>query len=197
MSYRPLEYYLQQEAELVKTVREPIFFSWRVEPAVIFGRHQIKEQEINVAYCEANGVRIVQRQSGGGCVYADEGNVMMSYISPSQHSKEVFKTFIARIADALKQIGYEAVTTEHNDILVDGHKVSGGASYTTPTGTVVHCTMMYDVNIQAMLEALTPSAEKLAKHSVASVRQRVVNLKEIKDIGTTEQFEQRLCQILR
>lgn len=183
-----LEEYLQKESDLVKTVKEPIIFTWIVAPTVIYGRHQVREQEVNDAYCAEHGIRVVQRQSGGGCVYADEGNVMVSYISPSTHSKEVFDEFLHLLSETFRKMGYEAVTTQHNDIMVNGRKVSGTASYTTPTGTVVHASILYDVNLDALQQAITPAAEKLAKHAVQSVRQRVINLREIKDLGTTENF---------
>lgn len=183
-----LEEYLQKESDLVKTVKEPIIFTWIVAPTVIYGRHQVREQEVNDAYCAEHAIRVVQRQSGGGCVYADEGNVMVSYISPSTHSKEVFDEFLHLLSETFRKMGYEAVTTQHNDIMVNGRKVSGTASYTTPTGTVVHASILYDVNLDALQQAITPAAEKLAKHAVQSVRQRVINLREIKDLGTTENF---------
>lgn len=183
-----LEEYLQQESDLVKTVKEPIIFTWIVAPTVIYGRHQVREQEVNDAYCAEHGIRVVQRQSGGGCVYADEGNVMVSYISPSTHSKEVFDEFLHLLSETFRKIGYEAVTTQHNDIMVSGRKVSGTACYTTPTGTVVHASILYDVNLDALQQAITPTAEKLAKHALQSVRQRVINLREIKDLGSTEDF---------
>ncbi|MBR1877787.1 MAG: HAD-IA family hydrolase [Paludibacteraceae bacterium] len=188
----PLEDYLQMEAEMVKTIEEPTFFTWVVAPTVIYGRHQNREQEVNEAYCAAHGVRIVQRQSGGGCVYADRGNLMVSYISPSTHSQEVFDEFLHLLAGALNALGYKAVTTVHNDVLVGGRKVSGTACYTTPTGTVVHASMLYDVDMDALQQAITPSAAKLAKHAVQSVRQRVSNLREISDLGDIESFRQIL-----
>ena len=117
----------------------------------------------------------MQRKSGGGCVYADEGNLMISFVSPSTHSEQVFAEYLAMIAQALQAKGLPAVTTAHNDILVDGRKVSGCACFTSPTGTIVHGTMLYDVNLEAMLQAITPSTDKLAKHGVASVRQRVAD----------------------
>ena len=194
---RLLEEYLQQEAELVKTVQEPILFTWIVAPTVIFGRHQVREQEVNDAYCAEHGIRVVQRQSGGGCVYADEGNVMVSYVSPSTHNQEVFDEFLAMLSGAFRQLGYNAVTTEHNDILVNGRKVSGTACYTTPTGTVVHASILYDVNLEALEQAITPTAEKLAKHAVQSVRQRVANLRSIKDLGSTENFRLQLETLIQ
>ena len=171
--------YLQKEQELVKSVAEPTLFTWIVSPTVIYGRHQSAEVEVNEAYCREHGIAVVQRKSGGGCVYADEGNLMISFISPSTHSEQVFAQFLAMVAQALQAKGLPAVTTAHNDILVDGRKVSGCACFTAPTGTIVHGTLLYDVNLEAMLAAITPTTAKLAKHGVASVRQRVANLREL------------------
>lgn len=190
IEHLPLEDYLALEAEMVKTIAEPTLFTWIVAPTVIYGRHQLREQEVNEAYCASHGVRVVQRQSGGGCVYADRGNLMVSYIDPSTRSQEVFETFLQYLASALRKLGYEAVTTAHNDILVADRKVAGTACYTTPTGTVVHASMLYDVNLDALEQAITPSEAKLAKHAVASVRQRVRNLRAITDLGDIDTFRQ-------
>ena len=190
IEHLPLEDYLDLEAEMVKNVQEPVFFTWIVAPTVIYGRHQIRSQEVNDAYCATHGVRVVQRKSGGGCVYADAGNLMVSYIDPSTRSQEVFGTFLQYLASALRKLGYEAVTTAHNDILVADRKVAGTACYTTPTGTVVHASMLYDVNLDALEQAITPSEAKLAKHAVASVRQRVRNLRAITDLGDIDTFRQ-------
>ena len=180
--------YLALEAEMVKTIQEPTFFTWIVPPTVIYGRHQSAEAEVNEAYCAEHDIAVVQRQSGGGCVYADRGNLMISFVSPSVHSQEVFDEFLTIVSQALRQLGYEAVTTAHNDILVGERKVCGTACYTTPTGTVVHASTLYDVNLEALETAITPSAGKLAKHGVASVRQRVRNLRDIRDIGDINAF---------
>ena len=98
----------------------------------------------------------------------------------------------AAALDALRRMGYEAVTTAHNDVLVAERKVAGTACYTTPTGTVVHACMLYDVNMDALQQAITPTEAKLAKHAVASVRQRVINLREIQDLGPIEIFRRQL-----
>ena len=192
----PLTEYLALEAEMVKTVKEPTLFTWIVAPTVIYGRHQVREQEVNEAYCAAHGISVVQRQSGGGCVYADGGNLMVSFISPSTHSQEVFDTFLQLLAGAFRQLGYEAVTTQHNDVLVGERKVAGTACYTTPTGTVVHASIVYDINLDALQQAITPSAAKLEKHAVQSVRQRVINLRRIHDLGNTQSFRQVLEEAL-
>ena len=188
----PLMDYLAMEADMVKTIQEPTVFTWVVSPTVIYGRHQCAEAEVNEAYCHAHGIAVVQRQSGGGCVYADRGNLMISCVSPSTRSQEVFDQFLVLLSGALRQLGYDAVTTAHNDVPVAGRKVAGTACYTTPTGTVVHASMLYDVNLTDLEAAITPSEAKLAKHAVASVRQRVRNLRDIRDLGDMALFRQAL-----
>ena len=184
--------YLALEAEMVKTVAEPTLFTWIVPPTVIYGRHQSAEVEVNEAYCAEHGIAVVQRKSGGGCVYADEGNLMISFVTQSTHSEQVFAAFMRMLSGALQRLGYDAVTTAHNDVLVGDRKVSGTACYTTPTGTVVHACMLYKVNLEALEQAITPTAAKLAKHAVASVRQRVRNLGDIQDLGDIQTFRQLL-----
>jgi len=188
----PLTDYLALEAEMVKTVQEPTLFTWIVSPTVIYGRHQCAEVEVNEAYCAAHGIAVVQRKSGGGCVYADRGNLMVSFVTPSTHSEAVFAEFMQMLSGAFRQLGYDAVTTEHNDVLVDAYKVSGTACYTTPTGTVVHACILYKVNLEDLEQAITPTAAKLAKHAVASVRQRVRNLGDIRDLGSIDAFREQL-----
>ncbi len=175
-TWKRLVWYLAMEEYLAANVKEDTFFLWIVRPTVIFGRHQVMENEVNIPYCVANGIEMYRRKSGGGCVYADEGNLMVSYISPSPHSEQVFAHYMEFMSGALRKMGYPAVTTEHNDILVEGRKVSGTACFALPQSTIVHATLLWQVNFNRLQQAITPPPEKLAKHGVESVRQRVVNL---------------------
>lgn len=164
-----------------------VLFTWVVPPTVIFGRHQVMHNEVNMDYCEQKGVAMYRRKSGGGCVYADEGNLMISYISTSTHSEQVFQHYLDCMSNCLMQMGYAAVKSTHNDIMLGDHKVSGNACFALPQATIVHGTMLYDVDFEALQQAITPSQEKLQKHGVESVRQRVTNLKELAngDCGET------------
>ena len=188
-----LSYYLEQEEQLAAEAKEPMFFTWVVGPTVIYGAHQVKEQEVNLPFCREKGIDIVQRKSGGGCVYADRGNVMLSFIYPERISSG-FEMAIQRVVKALQAMGIEAVKTEHNDILVGECKVSGWACHELKNATIVHATMLYDVDFSQLTQAITPSRAKLEKHAVQSVRQRVRNIREIHDFGSTEEFRKQLEQ---
>ena len=156
-----------------------VLFTWIVPPTVIFGRHQVMQNEVNIDFCQAHHIAMYRRKSGGGCVYADEGNLMVSYISTSTHSEQVFQHYLDRMSDCLRTMGYDAVKSTHNDIMVGEHKVSGNACFALSQATIVHGTLLYNVDFEVLQQAITPSQEKLAKHGVQSVRQRVMNLKNI------------------
>ena len=160
-----------------------ILMVWIVAPTVIIGRHQVLHNEVNTEYCAENGIAIYRRKSGGGCVYADRGNLMVSYIARSTHSEEVFQTYLDRMSEFLRHLGYDAVKSTHNDIMIGEHKVSGNACFALPNATIVHGTLLYNVDYSVLQQAITPSKEKLAKHGVESVRQRVINIHDIE--GTT------------
>lgn len=194
---QPLQWYLDEEIRLAQNVEEELFFCWTVEPTVIYGRHQDVQAEVNLDYCRAHDIKVVQRKSGGGCVYADKGNLMLSLISPDTHSEAVFERFLGAVADVLRSLGLNAVTTAHNDILVDGRKVSGNACYALPNATIVHGTLLYDVDLDALELAITPSEAKLQKHAVQSVRQRVLNIRPLlRDIRNIEELEKQFIQKL-
>lgn len=176
---RRLVFYLAMEEYLADHCEEDVFFLWHVEPTVIFGRNQVMEAEVNIEYCEKNHIQYYRRKSGGGCVYADRGNVMLSYITPKMMADEAFAEFLDKLAEALGRLGLPAVKTEHNDVLVEGRKVSGNALLQKEKASIVHGTLLYDEDLGVMQAAITPPKQKLEKHGIASVRQRVANLKEL------------------
>lgn len=176
---RRLVFYLAMEEYLSSIAVEDYLFLWQVSPTVIIGRNQVVSNEVNVEYCKSNCIQIFRRKSGGGCVYADEGNLMISYITPNKDTDYVFTIFLDRISRVLESLGFDAVRTNNNDILIEGKKVSGNAFYRKPTGSIVHGTLLYDVDICEMRKAITPPREKMQKHGIQSVRQRVINLRSL------------------
>ena len=191
-----LPFYLAMEEYLAEHCGEDLLFTWQVEPTVIFGRNQVMLAEVNVDYCEQHHIQYYRRKSGGGCVYADMGNIMISYITPKVTSGVAFSEYLNKLARVLTGLGFNAVKTEHNDILIDGRKVSGNAVFQKEKASIVHGTLLYDVDIQTMMEAITPPKQKLEKHGVESIRQRVVNLKEIGMTLSVVELRKRIAQSL-
>ncbi len=176
---RQLSFYLAMEEYVARHMQEPdCFFMWQVAPTVIFGRNQVVENEVNLDYCREHDIRVVRRKSGGGCVYADMDNLMLSMVTDGDKVGFTFNRFVTMIQLALHKIGVSATSTAHNDIMIGDRKVCGTAFYQLPGRSIVHSTMLYDTNMQHMLNAITPSAEKLEKKGIQSVRQRITLLKD-------------------
>lgn len=178
---RSLVFYLAMEDFVAKSIEGDSFFVWRVAPTVIIGRNQDLEAEVNMEFCRKHDVRVVRRKSGGGCVYSDMGNVMVSYISRRGDVSEIFERYLDAMADCLGSVGVEANKSGRNDILVQGRKVSGNAFHQLPDRSIVHGTLLYDTDFDALEESIRPPVEKLERHGVASVRQRVENLRTFLD----------------
>ncbi len=176
---RPLSFYLAMEEYAARRLREgELFFTWQVAPSVIFGRHQLLENEVDTDYCRQHGIRLFQRKSGGGCVYADRDNLMLSFITQEENVALTFNKFVNMILLVLRKLGVPAVGTTHNDVMIGDNKVSGTAFYHLPGGSIVHGTLLYDTNIEHMAHAITPSKEKLQSKGIQSVRQRITLLKD-------------------
>lgn len=155
-----------------------LFFLWQSGPTVIFGRNQDPAAELDVGWCRAHGVEYYRRKSGGGCVYSDRGNIMISCIYPGSGVQENFAKFSAAVCGALQSLGLPAEVSGRNDILIDGRKVSGSAFFALPSSSVVHSTMLYEADFASMEAALRPSRLKLGAKGVRSVSSRVCSVKE-------------------
>ena len=192
-----LSFYLAMEEYVARHLDEPdCFFLWQVGPTVIFGRNQVMQNEVNTEYCRQHGIEMFRRKSGGGCVYADEGNIMLSYITRSDNVPFTFNRFMTMLIFVLQKLGVRAAGTTHNDVMIGDRKVCGTAFYQLPGHSIVHSTMLYDTNMEHMLNAITPSAEKLQKKGIESVRQRITFLKDYisLNIGELKAFiRQTLC----
>ena len=195
---RTLSFYLAMEEYVARVLPAgDYFFMWQVEPTVIFGRNQLIEAEVDTDYCRANGIAMYRRKSGGGCVYADQSNIMFSYITPDSNVNFTFNRYMLMVEHVLQKLGLDARTTGRNDILIDGKKVSGNAFYHLPNRSIVHGTMLYDTDIEKMVRSTTPSDEKLKSKGVESVRQHVTMLNRYLTISIDEfkQFvRQNLCE---
>ena len=176
---RVLPFYLAMEEHAAHILGEDdLFFMWQVDPTVIFGRNQLIENEVNVDYCREHGIAFYRRRSGGGCVYADRDNIMMSYITRSDEVQTTFARYTSAVAAMLRGLGLNACDSSRNDVLIDGRKVSGNAFYHMPGRSIVHGTMLFDTNMEHMLQAITPSREKLTSKGVQSVRSHITTLRE-------------------
>lgn len=181
---RKVSFYLAMEEFVARNVTaDDCLFYWQVEPSVVFGRNQLVSNEVNVDYCRSHGIGMFRRKSGGGCVYADNDNVMFSFITGGDNVGLTFNRYMQMMVLMLGRMGVEATADGRNDILIEGRKVSGTAFYHIPGRNIVHGTMLFDTDMDNMTRSITPPGEKLASNGVDSVRRRVALLKDYIDVS--------------
>lgn len=195
---RPLAFFLAME-EWIAGYLPPdsdYIFIWKVEPTVIIGHNQDMESEVNVQYCRDNNIDIVRRRSGGGCVYADTDNIMISYITADTDVARVFALYTEMMAGQLRKMGIDARPSGRNDIVVgaEERKISGNAFYLQGNRSIVHGTMLYDSDLNHILKAITPSRAKLESHKVKSVESRITTARRVRPEITRQRFSEGLLE---
>ena len=158
---------------------------WQNEPSVIIGRFVNVNEDVNAD----SGIQIIRRNSGGGSVYHDLGNVNYTFILRDNRDFTL-KYFSDIMINALNAIGINAeLSFRHNDILADGMKISGAAQYHHDNIILHHGTLLFDSNLEAMKRALKHSGnianiKPLLKHDM-TVREFMNTLHDSMNVHET------------
>ncbi|MDR2574676.1 MAG: lipoate--protein ligase [Desulfovibrio sp.] len=162
-----------------------LFLLWQNGPSVIVGRHQRTAEEINAEFVRRENIPVVRRNTGGGAVYHDTGNLNFSFLENAQTPGKVdFHRFLAPISAALADLGVMAEISGRNDLEVKSRKISGSAQLLRGGKRLHHGTLLVNLDFSRMVEALNPAPDKTRSKGVKSVRARVANLVDFWRPGT-------------
>lgn len=183
---------LALEAYLLERVRpgQCILYLWQNQRTVVIGRNQHAQSECRIQALEADGGRLVRRLSGGGAVYHDLGNLNFTFLTLRKDYDVEKQT--ETILRAVRSLGVPAERSGRNDLTAQGGKFSGHAYYRSGTQCYHHGTLMVSVDLAPLERYLNVSPLKLQAKGVASVRSRVVNLRDFCPDLTID----ALCQAL-
>lgn len=165
------DHFLRGRADL------PLAFFYVNRPCVVLGRFQNPWLECNLPYLVENDIWLVRRQSGGGCVYHDEGNINFSFITPEplldrkKHAELLQKAFAS--ADIPLTI------SPRHDLWLQGRKISGSAFKQTKDGSFHHGTFLVSSDLSKLEESLKHTLVPKTTKSIASVRSKVIALNEV------------------
>ncbi|MDV2583450.1 lipoate--protein ligase [Alkalibacillus haloalkaliphilus] len=167
-------------------------------PSIIVGKNQNSVEEINTDFVEANDIKVVRRLSGGGAVYHDLGNLNFSFLAKDEGNNfSNFKKFTQPVVDALQKLGVNAELSGRNDITADGRKISGNAQFTTKGRMFSHGTLMFDSEVENVIQSLRVKSEKIRSKGIKSIRSRVANISEFIDESITmDDFKETLLKYI-
>ncbi|MCX7995285.1 MAG: lipoate--protein ligase family protein, partial [candidate division WOR-3 bacterium] len=152
-------------------------------PAVLAGFHQSIEQEVRVDYCQKNGIDINRRITGGGTVFFDKSQLGWEIICSKEFfndhlpNAELFKRLSMPVIGLLEHLGINARFRGRNDIEVNGRKISGTGGAEWNRAFLFQGTLLVDFDVDTMLRALRVPIEKLKRHEIDSLKERVTCIK--------------------
>ena len=150
---------------------------WRNDPAVVVGCYQNVYQEVDLARAAALGVSVVRRESGGGAVYHDRGNVNYTLITGPRAAGD-YAALIAPVVRALNDLGVPARMNRTSDIAVAGRKVSGSAQRVKKDRVLHHGTLLYDADLTRLHELADGQRGRFASKGVKSSPWPVANIRD-------------------
>lgn len=158
--------------------KDDILLLWRNTPCVVFGRYQNVFAEVNIVHAKNAGVDIIRRDTGGGAVYHDLGNINFSLMSQSHGIGVSYDEYLTKAVCALNKIGVPAHTNKTCDIAIDGKKISGNAQRQTKTRVLCHGTLLFNTDLNKLNEFLPDKTKSFSSKAIASNRSEVANISE-------------------
>lgn len=127
---------------------------WINKPCVVIGRHQNPWAEVNFSQLSQHGIQFSRRNSGGGTVYHDNGNLNCTFFSTRLRYNR--KQNLELICKALtKEWNLNVEVSPREDIILDQkYKISGTASKLGNKVAYHHCTLLINVDTSKLLQAL-------------------------------------------
>ena len=174
--------------EVAAGTRQPTIRLWEwAGPAVVIGRFQSAQDEVNLDIAKQLGFDVVRRCTGGGAMFIEPGNtITYSLYAPLDFVQGVSIEESYRLCDwwlveALRELGLDVRFAGLNDIASQYGKIGGAAQRRFPVGSggavLHHVTMAYDIDAAKMSRVLNTSREKMSDKAVKSAVKRVDPMK--------------------
>ena len=168
-------------------VTSPTLRLRQTEPSVWIGVYQYPDEDVDVAYCAAKGIKIVRRPNPGGAVYQDGGSFCYSLFCPKEflfkglnvrEAGQLFPLIGKVVIETCRDFGVKAELSPVNDITIGGRKVYGSAQVEFYSAFVHSGTFLVKTDLEEMEKCLKPSRFKFSDKGFRDVKSRVINLCE-------------------
>lgn len=151
----------------------------------LVGRFQNIYNELRVEQCEARGMPLNRRPTGGGAIVMGPGQLGVALMLPAPreesyaHSREMMAGFAQGLLRGLARLGVEAAFRGKNDLEVDGRKLAGlGIFRHAQGGVLFHASVLVDLDVALMLDVLNTPFEKITDKEIATVAARTSTVRK-------------------
>jgi len=170
--------------------REALSLVSPATPYVCIGFHQDVEQEVDLAYCEANNIPVFRRDLGGGAVYLDGDQLFFHLILRRDNplapkSKEAFyRKFLQPVINVYRHIGIPAEYKPINDVIVGMRKISGTGASEIGECVVFVGNLIVDFDYEMMSRVLKVPDEKFRDKVHKTLRENLSTIR--RELGEKE-----------
>ncbi|CAK1540192.1 unnamed protein product [Leptosia nina] len=166
-----------------------VMMVWRNEPCVVIGRHQNPWLEANVPFLGEKDISLARRNSGGGTVYHDRGNLNITFFTHRDRYDRKYNLEIIKRA-LYRSFGIKSLINERQDIIVrDKYKVSGTAAKLGRLSAYHHCTLLVNANKADLSKALAKREHGIQTTATPSTPSPVANLADLDNRVTVESLQ--------
>ena len=127
---------------------------------VVIGRSSPIKTEVNLPFCESNGIEVLRRCSGGQSIVTGPGCLMYSVLLDYRKRPElrmlerVHEFVMNHMRDALRRLGVETEMEGTSDLTLNRRKFSGNSLRCKRNWLVYHGTMLCDFDIGLISQCL-------------------------------------------
>jgi len=152
---------LLNEAEESSEPRETLRLWESPETFVVLGRNSQVAQEVNLESCEARGIKILRRASGGASIVTARGclmyGVVLSYETrPALRSLDEAHRFVLEtMLSALRPLVSDVERQGTSDLAIGNEKFSGNSVRCKRRTMLYHGTLLYDFDLPLVETCLT------------------------------------------
>jgi lipoate-protein ligase A len=155
--------------------------------AVVLGAGGSVAIDVNVPACEADGIPILRRASGGGTVLIGPGCLCFSLVLSYDRALGLNEIpasnryVLGRVLDALRPVVSAAAIEGTSDLAAGGLKFSGNAQQRKRTHFLHHGTLLYDFDLELIAKYLHPPQRQPDYRRNRPHREFVTNLPADRD----------------
>jgi lipoate-protein ligase A len=177
------------------------FWSWDPSAATV-GRFQDVEREIDLPFCQAGGIDVVRRMSGGGAVFHDSRcELVYSLTAPEAGlPKDVvgaYRSVLGMVREGFSDLGIETVVKGDNNIMVGDAKISGNSQRRSRGVLQVHGTVLLDVDETTMFTVLMARPGTPKGRATPSTHHPVTSVNALTDRSFDEVYDAMRRSMLR
>jgi lipoate-protein ligase A len=184
---------LQMEGLIVLAPAEPYF---------CIGYHQDAEQEVDLAYCQDQGIPVFRREVGGGAVFLDGQQMFYQLVihkdnpAAPRDKGEFYQKYLAPVVQTYRDLGVEVRYKPVNDIVTaDGRKISGNGAAEIGDYSILVGNLIADFDYETMVRVLRVPDAKFRDKVFKSLRENLTTLK--RELGQVPAWEAMTAALVR